>query len=550
MALDPRQFAGLLPDKERQKFINAQGLDMGDGRVFKRGVIVSAADSMRSQADQMRNSLLDQQTLAYRAPLEALQREQQRMQANAPQNPGAFLSPGAPAQTGSLTSAVSAASAPAPGVQSPAGVDPVMMARAFLTQQYQQANPAPAVPPSVPNTGISVAAGPNISTAPTGLPQGSVGYQNAQGQFVVQAPQGPGMGTSTFPNQAAAVNAFAGQPQMQAAPTGPVNAPAFLSQPQQVPAAPSTPAAAPTLANKTYSPQELAQMTPTQLLSRAAYDQQNAAAAAADTESKAKLAKINAETEALQNKPEKTPDAFAVAYNAFNQANPKATPEQVSKFVEDFRKSGAQSTNIDIAGNAFDKEAAKYGAERMGKVYELANNLPQQYEKLLEAQSVVNTQDINTGILADFRQQFDRLKGTALGDKIAQNRASKTEYLEALLGSDVFSQIQALGIGARGLDTVAERQFIQKSITGDKSMTKDTIKQMIELRQKVLKNIMEDYNKAVDRGDYDRFFEKSGLPKRKIEISDKAPPAASPRATNPQTGEIVEFQDGKWVPVK
>ena len=44
----------------------------------------------------------------------------------------------------------------------------------------------------------------------------------------------------------------------------------------------------------------------------------------------------------------------------------------------------------------------------------------------------------------------------------AVEKATNTQLLEALLGSDVFGMIAILGIGARGIDTPAERDFLIK----------------------------------------------------------------------------------------
>jgi len=45
-------------------------------------------------------------------------------------------------------------------------------------------------------------------------------------------------------------------------------------------------------------------------------------------------------------------------------------------------------------------------------------------------------------------------------------RISDTEYLDAMLGSDVFPMIKQLAIEADGLDTPAEREFLRKVMSG------------------------------------------------------------------------------------
>ena len=83
------------------------------------------------------------------------------------------------------------------------------------------------------------------------------------------------------------------------------------------------------------------------------------------------------------------------------------------------------------------------------------------------------------------------------GNEEAQNRVSRTQLLEALLGSDVFPQISALGIGARGLDTPAERDFLMKVMTGQKEMTRETLLEMATIRRNIQQRIVEKYNKKI-----------------------------------------------------
>mgnify|MGYP003117571746 CR=1 FL=1 len=72
-----------------------------------------------------------------------------------------------------------------------------------------------------------------------------------------------------------------------------------------------------------------------------------------------------------------------------------------------------------------------------------------------------------------------------------------TELLDATLGSDVFPLIGELNIGARGIDTPAERDFLQKSFTGTIAMNEQTLTKMTALRNKYELTKLQDFNEGV-----------------------------------------------------
>jgi len=136
-----------------------------------------------------------------------------------------------------------------------------------------------------------------------------------------------------------------------------------------------------------------------------------------------------------------------------------------------------------------------------------AQNLPQDFAKIDETLNILRNTDINTGLGADLFTVLDKARSHVAADKKAGKRAVNTEYLDSLLGSAVFPQIQALGIGARGMDTPAEREFLRKVMTGTVGLTKDTLIQMTELRRKGLENESAIFNKRVEKGDFKPFEE-------------------------------------------
>ena len=83
---------------------------------------------------------------------------------------------------------------------------------------------------------------------------------------------------------------------------------------------------------------------------------------------------------------------------------------------------------------------------------------------------------------------------------ILYNKLVKTEITKVMTGSDVFPMISSLGIGARGLDTPAERDFLISVMTGLPNMTIDTLKYMTKFRIQMYIDGLEKYNAKVNSG--------------------------------------------------
>jgi hypothetical protein len=197
--------------------------------------------------------------------------------------------------------------------------------------------------------------------------------------------------------------------------------------------------------------------------------------------------------------------------------------------------------NVNVANTAENEYARSVGKSTAEKdinditaVQQVAQTLPKMYE----ARQLLETGDLNTGFAAETLLVFDRARAKFLADKKAGKRVTDTEYLDALLGSDVFPQISALGIGARGLDTPAEREFLRQVITGTISMDRETLKRMTDFRIKSAENAVKKYNERLGQGDFEQYQRITGRPLSPVSM-DRPPEA--PRATmryNPQTGRL------------
>jgi hypothetical protein len=187
------------------------------------------------------------------------------------------------------------------------------------------------------------------------------------------------------------------------------------------------------------------------------------------------------------------------------EAGYRRTPQGNQEFIP-----GSKADPAAAYGNIVTIAAAKDDMTQITR----AQSLPQEFAKIDETLGILRNTDINTGLGAALFTVLDKARAQVTLDKKAGKRAVNTEYLDALLGSDVFPQIQALGIGARGLDTPAERDYLRKVLTGSIDLTKDTLIKMTELRRKGLVSEAERYNKRVEGGEFKNY---AGATGRKVE---------------------------------
>jgi hypothetical protein len=185
-------------------------------------------------------------------------------------------------------------------------------------------------------------------------------------------------------------------------------------------------------------------------------------------------------------------------------------------------------TEVNVGGRAENKYADVVG-ERVAKsdidLIENAQAVAGTLPKMYETRQLLESGDLNTGFAAEFRQVIDRAKTKLLADEKAGKRVTDTEYLDALLGSDVFPQISALGIGARGLDTPAEREFLRQVITGTISLDRNTLKRMTDFRIRAAERAVESYNKKLGAGEFKQFQTISGRTLSPVAVTP-APAAA------------------------
>jgi hypothetical protein len=136
-----------------------------------------------------------------------------------------------------------------------------------------------------------------------------------------------------------------------------------------------------------------------------------------------------------------------------------------------------------------------------------------------------------TGLGAEFFKNIERVK-TLMGSRVAEGKVSDTEVLDAMMGKEVFPLIKALGVGARGLDTPAEREFMRNVLTGNIPLNRETLLAMADMRREIAERAIITWNSRTETGELDRFYNATGIPKEKIEI-----PRNTVTVVNPDTNQ-------------
>lgn len=194
----------------------------------------------------------------------------------------------------------------------------------------------------------------------------------------------------------------------------------------------------------------------------------------------------------------------------------------------------SQVVNLPPAETERAKTLGKAGGEALVSEFNAATSASKGLAKDYEALSVLRSGKPSTGITSELQTGVDRLRSAVAGDPAAAERVSDSQYLEALLGSDVFAQMQSLGVGARGLDTPAEREFLREVISGTRKLDKDTLIRMAEMRAKYKEQAVDSWNERVRSGELDDFYKEFGRPKRELSKPTR-PKSAEPSAGTPKS---------------
>tara|TARA_R110000765_G_scaffold394685_2_gene488246 strand:- start:385 stop:1692 length:1308 start_codon:yes stop_codon:yes gene_type:complete len=180
------------------------------------------------------------------------------------------------------------------------------------------------------------------------------------------------------------------------------------------------------------------------------------------------------------------------------------------------KKKGAGTAETEIAPKL---EASKAIGKGMGTknmdLYNTTQNALETLQKSTDLITQLKTSDATTGFGADMITGINKLKAT-MGSGDAYKKVTDTQVLNAMMGSEVFGLMKSLGVGARGLDTPAEREFMREVLTGTLTLNKDTLIKMAELRQAISQRAIDKWNEKSNAGELDLFYQATGIAKKDI----------------------------------
>jgi hypothetical protein len=228
-------------------------------------------------------------------------------------------------------------------------------------------------------------------------------------------------------------------------------------------------------------------------------------------------------------KPEGFTDTYKnVAIELFGTANPSQLTEQQRKQLGEEIKARAIANKPETkivmpAGQTkYEETLGKIRAEQDVELVNTAKKSENNISKIDMTLNQIQKSDAITGFGADIQKNVNRFKAKVLNDAKAGKQVADTEILDAFLGSDVFPQIGALGIGAKGLDTPAEREFLRQVMTGTISMDKNALIRMTQIRRDIEKRAIDRYNQSLQSGELDDYFKSTKREKKLINIPDNS----------------------------
>jgi hypothetical protein len=192
------------------------------------------------------------------------------------------------------------------------------------------------------------------------------------------------------------------------------------------------------------------------------------------------------------------------------------------------------NTFLPTAENEYAKTVGKGQGEADLTAFAAAEKAAADLERDNAALDLLEQGQPATGITAPIALEFNRIIASVKGDKTAAAKVRDTELLNALLGQDVFANIQALGIGARGLDTPAEREYLREVVSGTIALNQQTLTEMARIRARMKERAIKKFNQRVSSGELDKFFKATGRPKAEVSTPVRtAPSSAAPSGGKP-----------------
>lgn len=155
---------------------------------------------------------------------------------------------------------------------------------------------------------------------------------------------------------------------------------------------------------------------------------------------------------------------------------------------------------VDMSGDTLGKVGAETASQAVSDSFSNATKAVQDIRKIDDTIKLLQEGDVDTGFGAEFRQNLRRVVSLFSDDPERIATLSDTELLNSAIGQEVFGAINNLGIGARGLDTPAEREFLREVLAGKITLTKDTLLRMAAIRRKAAENQITSWNNILETG--------------------------------------------------
>jgi hypothetical protein len=164
---------------------------------------------------------------------------------------------------------------------------------------------------------------------------------------------------------------------------------------------------------------------------------------------------------------------------------------------------------VDMGENTLEKVGVAALAEGLTNQYNAALNAAGNIRKIDETINLLQNSDADTGFGAEFRQNIRKAQSLYSENPELLKTLSDTELLNSALGQNVFGAISSLGIGARGIDTPAEREFLREVLAGRISLTKDALLEMARIRRRAEENNIMRWNDTLQSGRADSLIDVS-----------------------------------------
>lgn len=171
-------------------------------------------------------------------------------------------------------------------------------------------------------------------------------------------------------------------------------------------------------------------------------------------------------------------------------------------YVKNVEKYRATSINM----GAENKYASKFAEERASRditFFSDVAKLPRKAQDINYVSRLIASPDRNLGAFADIQNNFQAAKIKFLGDdgKLAKN-VSNSQLIDAFLGQRVFEAFRDLGLGVKGLDTVPEREYLEKTMAGQKTMQPDALLKMQIIARRKYERLADEFNEKLASGFY------------------------------------------------